>query len=58
MFNAVIPSKVEAVLQRPTKARSPDFQALIKSIDNFAGSFDSASLRSGMTCDGSAAHVS
>jgi hypothetical protein len=58
MFNAVIPSKVEAATQRPTKSRSPGFQLLIKSIDNFAGSFDSASLRSGMTCDGSAAHVS
>jgi len=46
MFNAVIPSEVEAATQR-SKSTSPDFQPLIKAIDNFAGSFDSASLRSG-----------
>jgi hypothetical protein len=46
MFNEVIPSEVEAATQR-TKSTSPGVQLLIKSIDNFAGSFDSASLRSG-----------
>jgi hypothetical protein len=44
MFNAVIPSEVAAATER-TKSASPRVQPLIKSIDSFAGSFDSASLR-------------
>jgi hypothetical protein len=46
MFNEVISSEVEAATQR-SKSTSPGVQPLIKSIDNFAGSFDSASLCSG-----------